>query len=283
MEFVIILAIAAGLAFIPANIAKKKGYSFGLWWFYGWMLWIVAIIHVNLIPDKNAPQAQVQQNNVNLNSKTYGCIAAVFCFLAAIQFVGVEYFGDVHFLGTEAMSGESYKFFLVCMMLFYVITLCKKKIGIIIFPTLISTLESINTLICQYGSYSSYSERYYRSSYCDLFSSPAELFYMIKVLAGVLLILLIVSTLTNNVMGFRNVFIPGMFYLTATLIQNYGDHKEVVANLFIAVAYFAIGMMCNSMIREESSGVNDNTTNCNAEARKINVINTAKECESVKN
>lgn len=64
MEFVIILAIAAGLAFIPANIAKKKGYSFGLWWFYGWMLWIVAIIHVNLIPDKNAPQAPVQQNTV---------------------------------------------------------------------------------------------------------------------------------------------------------------------------------------------------------------------------
>jgi hypothetical protein len=50
------LVIAAGLAFIPANIAKQKGYSFGLWWFYGWMLFIVAIIHVNLIPDKNAPQ-----------------------------------------------------------------------------------------------------------------------------------------------------------------------------------------------------------------------------------
>ena len=28
------------------------------------MLWIVAIIHVNLIPDKNAPQAPVQQNAV---------------------------------------------------------------------------------------------------------------------------------------------------------------------------------------------------------------------------
>lgn len=51
------LAIAAGLAFIPANIARNKGYSFGLWWFYGWMLFIVAIIHVSLIPDKNAPAA----------------------------------------------------------------------------------------------------------------------------------------------------------------------------------------------------------------------------------
>lgn len=62
MDWVIYLAIFAGLAFIPANIAKKKGYSFGLWWFYGWMLWIVAIIHVNFIPDKNAPQIPVQQN-----------------------------------------------------------------------------------------------------------------------------------------------------------------------------------------------------------------------------
>lgn len=48
------LGIAAALAFIPANIAKEKGHSFGLWWFYGWMLFIVAIIHVQFIPDLNA-------------------------------------------------------------------------------------------------------------------------------------------------------------------------------------------------------------------------------------
>lgn len=50
----VILAVPLGL--IPANIAKKKGYSFGLWWLYGWALFIVAIIHVSLIPDKNAQQ-----------------------------------------------------------------------------------------------------------------------------------------------------------------------------------------------------------------------------------
>lgn len=54
------LIIAAGLAFIPANIAKNKGYSFGLWWFYGWMIFIVAIIHVSFIPDKNARQIPIQ-------------------------------------------------------------------------------------------------------------------------------------------------------------------------------------------------------------------------------
>ena len=59
------LAVAAGLALIPANIAKRKGYSFGLWWFYGWMLFIVAIIHVSCIPDKNAQQIPIYQNNSN--------------------------------------------------------------------------------------------------------------------------------------------------------------------------------------------------------------------------
>lgn len=53
------LVIGAGLAFIPATIAKNKGYSFGLWWFYGWMLFIVAIIHACLIADKNAQQTPI--------------------------------------------------------------------------------------------------------------------------------------------------------------------------------------------------------------------------------
>lgn len=60
MENIIILAVAAVLGFIPANIAKKKGHSFGLWWFYGWMLFIVAIIHVQFIEDYNAPQKEAK-------------------------------------------------------------------------------------------------------------------------------------------------------------------------------------------------------------------------------
>lgn len=59
MESIITLAVAAALGFIPANIAKKKGHSFGLWWFYGWMLFIVAIIHVQFIEDYNAPQKKM--------------------------------------------------------------------------------------------------------------------------------------------------------------------------------------------------------------------------------
>lgn len=56
MYYLVTLGIAALLGLIPANIAKKKGHSFGLWWFYGWMLFIVAIIHVQFIEDYNAPK-----------------------------------------------------------------------------------------------------------------------------------------------------------------------------------------------------------------------------------
>lgn len=56
------LIVAAGLAFIPASIAKRKGYSFGLWWLYGWLLFIVAIIHVAVIPNKNEVQPHNTQH-----------------------------------------------------------------------------------------------------------------------------------------------------------------------------------------------------------------------------
>lgn len=56
MEIILSLVIAAFLGLIPASIAKNKGHSFGAWWFYGWMLFIVAIIHVCFIPNRNEPQ-----------------------------------------------------------------------------------------------------------------------------------------------------------------------------------------------------------------------------------
>lgn len=60
------LGIAAALAFIPANIAKDKGYSFGLWWFYGWMLFVVAIVHVHLIPDRNTSGKSCQSLSASI-------------------------------------------------------------------------------------------------------------------------------------------------------------------------------------------------------------------------
>lgn len=52
MGFLIALAVAAVLGLIPASIAKKKGRSFGLWWLYGWLLFIVALIHSLVIKEQ---------------------------------------------------------------------------------------------------------------------------------------------------------------------------------------------------------------------------------------
>lgn len=41
----ILIGIPALLGLIPANIAAKKGRSFGLWWFYGAVIFIVALPH----------------------------------------------------------------------------------------------------------------------------------------------------------------------------------------------------------------------------------------------
>ena len=54
-------AICAGLACIPAKIAQRKGYSFGLWWVYGFFLFIIAIIHVSVIDDKKVENTAENQ------------------------------------------------------------------------------------------------------------------------------------------------------------------------------------------------------------------------------
>jgi len=43
------IVLAALLGIIPAMIAEKKGRSFGLWWIYGALLFIIALIHSLLI------------------------------------------------------------------------------------------------------------------------------------------------------------------------------------------------------------------------------------------
>ncbi|WP_186342771.1 zinc ribbon domain-containing protein [Raoultella ornithinolytica] len=48
-----LLVIAALLGLIPAFIAQSKGRSFGAWWLYGFLLFIVAIIHVLFVRPHN--------------------------------------------------------------------------------------------------------------------------------------------------------------------------------------------------------------------------------------
>jgi hypothetical protein len=47
-----VLGLAAVLGLVPAAIASVKGYSFWLWWFYGWMLFIVALPHSLLLRNR---------------------------------------------------------------------------------------------------------------------------------------------------------------------------------------------------------------------------------------
>ncbi len=61
--FVVGLVVPGLLALIPANIAKSKGRSLGLWWFYGWMLFPVALIHALLLPANDSlAEAQAVSN-----------------------------------------------------------------------------------------------------------------------------------------------------------------------------------------------------------------------------
>jgi len=49
-----IIILAALIGLIPAAIARGKGRSFGLWWIYGAMLFIVALPHALLLkPDRD--------------------------------------------------------------------------------------------------------------------------------------------------------------------------------------------------------------------------------------
>ena len=57
MEFLII-AVVIGL--IPASIASNKGRSFGLWWFYGAAIFIIALPH-SLMMSSNKEAIETQQ------------------------------------------------------------------------------------------------------------------------------------------------------------------------------------------------------------------------------
>lgn len=54
-----ILIIAALIGLIPAAIAKGKGRSFGLWWLYGALIFIVALPHALIMrPDEGARERE---------------------------------------------------------------------------------------------------------------------------------------------------------------------------------------------------------------------------------
>lgn len=73
--YIIVLVMAAILGLIPACIAKSKGHSFVLWWVYGWMLFIVAIIHVQFIPDLNKKNTEKHSSTIPYAPSSLGTVA----------------------------------------------------------------------------------------------------------------------------------------------------------------------------------------------------------------
>ncbi|MEP9376209.1 hypothetical protein ABLE91_05825 [Aquabacter sp. CN5-332] len=56
--FLVFVLIGLGLAFIPAKIAENKGREFFPWYFYGFFLFLIALIHSFLLkPYPGSPTA----------------------------------------------------------------------------------------------------------------------------------------------------------------------------------------------------------------------------------
>jgi hypothetical protein len=61
-ELIQILPLAVLIGLIPAFIARNKGRNFLLWWFYGAMMFIVALPHSLLIKSANQTVEQKQMS-----------------------------------------------------------------------------------------------------------------------------------------------------------------------------------------------------------------------------
>ena len=67
------LIINFALAFIPAKIASDKGRSFGKWYLYGFLLFIIALIHAAVLkapekPEKSTEEVILSQSSSEISS-----------------------------------------------------------------------------------------------------------------------------------------------------------------------------------------------------------------------
>ena len=56
----ILLLPSTLLGLIPATIARHKGRKFGRWWVYGWLLFIIALIHSVALKGRRCPYCAEQ-------------------------------------------------------------------------------------------------------------------------------------------------------------------------------------------------------------------------------
>jgi len=79
MDYVIALIVAALLGLIPAKIAQSKGYVFGKWWVYGFLLFIVAIIHACVLKPKNASTTTSESGHTTNTPSTESTKKCPYC------------------------------------------------------------------------------------------------------------------------------------------------------------------------------------------------------------
>jgi len=78
LPLIVWIGLCVGLAFIPANIARKKGYSYGGFWALGFFFFLIGLIVALCLPDKTVPppyqqyQQPYQVPNPQQNTQQFG-------------------------------------------------------------------------------------------------------------------------------------------------------------------------------------------------------------------
>lgn len=156
MNFLMLLMmmiIAALLGLLPASIAKSKGHSFGKWWFYGWLLFGVAIIHVMFISDDGA---EIRQKAVSGDA---GSLGRIYSLLAGLDFLILSIISIFHGVRYGWITDPIEVLFCSSLWTFAIVLLIGKKnkgiLAVSIFYALLNLKNvphGIYEAMCAYGA-----------------------------------------------------------------------------------------------------------------------------------
>lgn len=227
----------AFLGLIPASIAKKKGHSFVLWWFYGWMLFLISMIHVMFIADYSTdPGKKTTQESVGDQGRMYAAAAGIFFLIVTL-----------------------YRCYGIFLLNYYVSVILPKDVGYVAVLIVLSVFLLIgrkNTAtLAVFVLYSVY------VIFSGKFSGPLEL-------VGILLLLgmavgNILPSLQEKAAGITRIlwFLPGALHFLSYILKYafmggydfLGNWKAVLMYLVQAGGYLMIGLWFMAKKREHIS------------------------------